>query len=202
MTKSPWLTMWLSPRKTIREIVNIPSRGKLFMLAYLTALNSCFIANYTLSAGGVFFSPQYLTAALILSPVIGYLLFFFNSSLFYFSGKILRGKANFFQLFRSIAWASVPSVIGFAFWSIFYLWMYLSPFNPNPVVDFLIYTIPKLIVLGCIVLTICVIKEVQGFSTLRSIGSYLLAIVLPMGMIFGFIAILFCMIFGFKYILS
>lgn len=202
MTKSPWLTIWLSPRETIREIANIPSKGKLFILAYLSALNSCFAANYALSAGGVFFSQHYLIAALILSPLIGYLVFLCNACLFYFSGRILKGNANFSQVFRSIAWASVPSVIGFVFWSTFYLWMYLNPFNPNPVVDFLIYSVPKLIVTGCIVLTIAVIKEVQGFSTLRSIGSYLLAVVFPMGMIFSFAILLFCIIFGFKYILS
>lgn len=202
MNRSPWLTIWLSPRETIRGVAYTSAKGKVFLLANLAALNFCFSMNYNLSAGGIFFSPEYFKLALIISPIIGYLLFLFPASMLYFSGKILKGKATFSQNLNCIAWSYLPGVLGAVFWITFYLWMYISPFNPNLVVDVLLQVVPQIFGLWYLALIILSIKEIQGFTTWKSIACYSLGVVLPLFAMLSVFAFMFVMFFGIKYVLS
>ena len=163
-TPNPWLSMWTEPGSTIRVLIQTsPYYGRV-RLATAVGLQTVFCYTATRS-------PPVLLGILFLSPLFGIAWFFALGALIFLSGRLLGGKALFFQLRGAVAWSSLPLAFGSV------LWFVLAMANSDPLLFsdasgpslFFISVIASILSLWFLFLLVQSIKELQGFSTWRSI---------------------------------
>lgn len=112
----PWSTIWTSPRKTIRQILNTDPN---FCLVPLICLNgiAAFLENAADDSAGDQLSLRViLLLALVLGPLLGVVSVWIASHLIRISGDWLGGVADYAQIKPAVAWGSVPSVATLLLW--------------------------------------------------------------------------------------
>ena len=174
---NPWMCMWTNPRLTIRAIVTVNPRYGVFYLAWLYVLQTFFfVANYW-SLGFSFSFLSLLTAALVLSPFVGYLWLYFTGWVFYFTGRWLGGQAPMSHLRAAAAWSKIPVSIALVMWLILMVvnpeWTFIQGISlPSTV---FIQLIAFILGIWSFVLLIQSIREIQGFTILRSLLNLIIA---------------------------
>jgi len=186
MNKSPWISMWTSPRETIREILATnPKKGRfvlalIFGLQYVLGTYSNITQLFEISSLVPFF------ILLILSPIVGYIWFYLYAFFLSLIGKLFKGKAPFSSVIASTAWANLPYVINLALAFLILLLFVLHlitnivllPSGMSSFFALLSYTAP----IWSFILLVNCMMEVQGFSVWKAVGNVLLA-----GLALGFI---------------
>ena len=104
---NPWVSIWTKPKETINEIAtNYPKKG-IFWLAMIAGFQHLiiFVAIYPVT-----FTKQLflLFMALLVSPVIGIIWFYYFGFILYIIGKWLKGSANCAQVRAAYAWSRPP----------------------------------------------------------------------------------------------
>ncbi|NGX56200.1 MAG: hypothetical protein K1060chlam5_00437 [Candidatus Anoxychlamydiales bacterium] len=174
---NPWGSMWTSPSKTIKAIIEYNPKYGFFQLASIAFLQAFFFIvarkqvtlpiNYFLS----------LVIAIIISPFIGAILFYINSFFIYITGKWLKGRASFSHVLSSYAWSKIPLVIDLIMW--FTLFIFIKDprfFNYSSSISIIFIDIISITTaIWSLFLLISSLKTVQGFSTLRAIGNIILS---------------------------
>lgn len=116
---NPWISVWLSPRETIRKIVDRDPTHDVVLLGALAgglaALNSSLSASLGESPVAVpaWFMP-YLPIWTFLSPFIGaaagVAAIYVSAFIFQWVGRALGGVANWREVCAASAWAEVPQI--------------------------------------------------------------------------------------------
>ena len=108
---NPWISMWTSPRRTIRAIVDSNPKQGFFYIGAIVALQQYFSLFAILSL--TFTKPVIIgfVVAVLLSPIIGCLWFFYNGAILFVCGKLLKGKANYLEVCSAYAWSQLPVLI-------------------------------------------------------------------------------------------
>ena len=199
-TTSPWLTMWYSPRKTIRQIIETdPQKQILFLSAVLGiawALNQLSSRN----AGDKLSFISVLIVAVIGGSIIGVLLVYLMGALFQWTGKKFGGKAPVEHLRAAYAWSWIPNIWMLLIWLpmliIFGSDMFTSvtpKIEANPLLAFIFlgFTVLNVITgLLSFFLIISCISEVQQFSNWRAFGSLLAGVLILFVPLFCILALL------------
>lgn len=181
---NPWLSMWFSPRKTIRHLLETKPKRGIWIFATLGPLSTIVILLAQYRSASAQFTPMMIIAcilALILSPFIGMVLLLFSNWILYFTGRWINGQAPFFHVMSGLAWSRIPIFI-----SLLMLLLILF-FDPMIV---LAYTLPfqwswiwlvsSVVWIWSLILLVASLKEIQGFSIGRSIWNIVLAILMTM----------------------
>src|SRR5579872_6457405 len=102
------MTMWGSPRTTIRNLVHTNAKYGVICLAALYALDNFFFFANWWSLGVA--EPYYFIflVSLLLSPVVGIIWLYGMGWVFYFTGRWLRGAAPAAHLRSVLAWSKIP----------------------------------------------------------------------------------------------
>jgi hypothetical protein len=103
---SPWLSVWVSPRKTVRGLIGSSDSPEFWLLCGLFGLPQYF--EYARSFGGGLLLEQVLFKALFVGPLIGWLQVVFLSWLFGCSGRCLGGQATPRAVRCAVSWATLP----------------------------------------------------------------------------------------------
>lgn len=177
MNNNPWLSIWTSPSKTIREIVSTNPKRGLFILALIVGLQ-CVLRNYDFFSKSYNLSYVSLIVLVILSPAIGYLLFYFFSLLFLWTGKLFKGRAPFSHILSAYAWSCLPLVMTLAVLALNLVILGVT----LPFVNF----VSVVASIWSFILLVNCMKEVQGYSVWKAIGNILLPTIL-VSAIFGLI---------------
>lgn len=199
---NPWVSIWTSPRATIARIVqDNPNRGLWWLAAIygfsglLNFLQSIFLGAQV----GVI--PIFLLA-FVVGPLWGYASFSVWSAVVWWTGKWIKGVAEFKAVRAAYAWSCVPFIVNIVLWVIMacifgrVLFMNFAEgyaFTQGEVY-FLFFILLVRIAVGVwsLVIYLNALAEVQNFSVLRAIGNVVLSAVL-MGVVFWLISILFSM---------
>lgn len=113
---NPLLSIWTSPRDTIRRIVDSDPKHHVIILAMLAGF------TYLLSsfAGGRFgdtFSLQVILIFFaIVGPILGIVILYICSALVRWTGSWFGGQASSIEVRAAWAWSSVPKICALVLW--------------------------------------------------------------------------------------
>jgi hypothetical protein len=105
--KSPWRTIWTNPRQTINTLIeNFPSKG-MWWMALIAGFQHCIvlIAIWPIT---ITKHILMLVIALVVSPIIGMIWFYYFGGILYIVGKWLGGMSSYRDLKIAYAWSRLP----------------------------------------------------------------------------------------------
>lgn len=192
---SPWLTMWVRPRETIRSIVAENPKRSLWILAFVYGLSSLLNGFQSMPIANQVGLNGMLLIALVLAPFWGYAFFAIWGWVIFWTGKLLNGQADFNAVRAAYAWSCVPLVGNIPLWIL--LTCFYSEFLffgvqdrivvPGAVAMLFLLLVGKLVLaIWSIVLYLQALSEVQKYSVFRAILNVILA-----SLIVGIAAIIF-----------
>jgi Yip1 domain len=191
----PWIAIWMSPRETIKKIVNRDPTHQVIMLGALAgglSMLNFFLAaalNFTptpLPARLVPYLPILTLASPFLGAAFGLLGLYIGAFLMDWSGRALGGKGNAVTVRAAVAWSQVPQICLSAAMLLILLgvglWQAFVPTLPDPNAAAAAAANPLTLTRGVesiisiwsfIVMLHCV-GEVHRFSAWRALGAFLL----------------------------
>lgn len=113
---NPWLSIWVSPRKTIRALVAYDVNFRLILLCAIYGFQYMLQASQFLALGQHSSLLLIVIIAAVLSIPVGYILFNVMSFFYYFLGKLIKGKGSFKEVRAATYWSSVPIVVSIVVW--------------------------------------------------------------------------------------
>lgn len=115
LIRSPWLTIWINPRETIRQVIR--SRHSYLMLAIVaTASFNATLNRFRLSEGAHADTWSVLASNLLIGVPFAMLVFFIEAAFLKITGSWLNGKASHEDIQAAVAWSRVPIVWGLLVW--------------------------------------------------------------------------------------
>ncbi len=203
--KSPWLTIWIHPRNTIRRIVAENPNKNLWLLAIVYGFSSLLGTFQSFSLGSHFSVVAIVLAALIFAIVWGYIIFSIWGWLITWTGKILKGAGDFRDIRASFAWSNVPMVVTDIVWIVtlitFGAKVFISPGFDNQMLNgasyaILVFSLIRVVMsIWSLVICVSALAEVQRFSVIRAIGNLILAGIL-IAIIAGIVSYLIMLLIG------
>lgn len=182
MAKSPWISMWFSPRETIQSLLKTQPKKGFWWLGFIFAFplfsgNFFLLFSSQIEAKVVFVQLLWL---LLFSLLGGALFLLIETALAYFSCRLFKGKAPWLHVRCAVSWSKLPIFLLFFTQGIFF-----PPFLSQS----------SLWVVGIWVITLWFINisEAQKFSIAKTLGSFCVYLVLVfllsflVGMIIGLI---------------
>jgi hypothetical protein len=183
-TVSPWKSIWVKPRETIRQIVASNPKQGLWAMAFIYGFGSILSVFQSLSLGDRFPLVLLFGAGILLAPLWGQLAFALWSWAIMHVSRWLKGDATFSAMRAAYAWASVPLVLNIPIWffmgALFGRALFMAGtetiFLSGAQVNFLLAL--TLVKLGAsvwsLVIYINALAEVSHFTVLRAIGAFLI----------------------------
>lgn len=113
---NPWVSMWASPRKTIRALVDFKPNYGVFYLASLFAFQDLLYSANWWSLGTKFSPLSIFLGSLVFCPFLGLVWIYFAGWIFHFTGRWLHGKAPASHLRAALAWSKVPVSLNLLAW--------------------------------------------------------------------------------------
>lgn len=175
---NPWIRMWVEPRQTIRQIVNINPRSGFFFLSsaygFPIALN---LAQSLSLAGGV---PLWaiIVGAVLCCPFLGMIGISISSWLLKVTGKWIGGEGTFLSVRAAVAWSNVPSFVNVLSWiallAVFGSQSLRREFSDSQFlgyqsgVVFLVFLVQTVTSIWSFILLLRGLQEVQRFSIWRA----------------------------------
>lgn len=174
---SPWLSMFGQPKKTIRAVLHTNPRYGVLYLAAIYALECFFYYSNWWSLGLSFPLYPLILTCLVLSPIAGFIWLYFSSWIFYFTGRLLKGKAPALHLRTALAWSHIPAIFSIL------MWFALLATHPDTTFiqdagipsSLFINSITLIATIWSFVLLVQSIREIQGFSLACSVGNIVLS---------------------------
>ena len=181
-----WMTMWTSPRKTIRAIVDSNPKTSLFLIAAINFLQIFFYFNSYFSLSISYRFTITIIIAVILSPVLGAIWCYFFGWLIYIIGKKLGGSAAMTHVMAAYVWSRIPVTINV------FMWFILLVFSSDQL--FMLYAEGlSLVFINCIigitgiwafVLLVQALAELQRYSISKSIVNIVIAYAIIVAIVF------------------
>jgi signal peptidase I len=112
-SRSPWLSVWLSPRQTIEQIVATRPTHLVWVLAILGSIAG-FYGQIASLGGTTYFSDWRVALGFVLlSAVVAIVWLYLSALILSWIGRLLGGQAPALHLRAVIAWSSWPTILGF-----------------------------------------------------------------------------------------
>ena len=199
MPLNPWFSMWLHPRRTIRQIVETNPERLVLSLAALGGVVEGLTNMASDSKGDDMSLRAILLASLIVGPIMGIVGLWVGGFLLRWTGGWIGGQADARRIRATLAWANVPLVWSLLLWIPAILLFGLELFTEaTPVLDasaqlaglHLVFSVGiGIISLWSFVAFLHALGEVQGFSAWRSLLNSFLALLVFLVPLFAFIGI-------------
>lgn len=199
MPLNPWFSMWLHPRRTIRQIVETNPERLVLSLAAVGGFVEGLTNMASDSKGDDMSLRAILLATLIVGPIMGIVGLWVGGFLLRWTGGWIGGQADARRIRATLAWANVPLVWSLLLWIPAILLFGLELFTEaTPVLDasaqlaglHLVFSVGiGIISLWSFVAFLHALGEVQGFSAWRSLLNSFLALLVFLVPLFAFIGI-------------
>ncbi len=204
----PWIAIWMSPRETIKKIVD---RDPTYQVIMLGALSGALLMLNSMLGAVLGFAPTPLPAALVpylpiltfaspfLGALFGLLGLYSTAFMMHWAGRALGGVGNALTVRAAVAWSEVPQICLSVVMLLILLgtgvWQALVPSMPDPNAAAaaaaaaanpftLTRGVEAIISIWSFILLLHCVGEVHRFSAWRALGAFLLP-----GVIFAAIAI-------------
>ena len=112
---SPFFSIWIEPRATIRRIVESdPTRNVLALAAIGPAINSL-ISQWSAVINGTAHPsvlwPLWVAFSVAIQAALGILFLYIFAAVFRWSGSLLGGTATGVEVRAALAWSQVPAIV-------------------------------------------------------------------------------------------
>ncbi|MDR3635796.1 MAG: YIP1 family protein [Isosphaeraceae bacterium] len=108
--KNPWLTVWYSPRKTVRRILKKDREQGVMLLLFLYSINR-FLSGFTIPPGLDQLTLVHIVFLALFASAIGVVLtYFIAAPIFAVAGRMFGGEGDSEDVRVAFAWSSVPSI--------------------------------------------------------------------------------------------
>ncbi len=121
---NPWWSIWLKPKETIRAIVIHDKKYQ------FTLLSAFYGFLYLLNLAPLYMKGNQdsvlltLIVSLILAIPVGWIVLSITSLVIFWVGKLIQGKASYYEVRAAFSWSSVPT-----FFNIIVILFFLSMFG-------------------------------------------------------------------------
>lgn len=191
---NPWVKIWTSPKITIQKIVNYNPSYQFGLLCFIYGLLWCLSMAQTLMLGHYYSVTSLLIISALLASPIGFVFMSISTGFFYLAGKLFRGTADFKNVRAVVAWANVPSLIALVTWAVLVgrygsdIFITASPdvSGAFSLGDFCMI-LQTIAAVWSMVVLIAGIAQVQHFSNLRAVGSFIVVTALWLLVTFVFL---------------
>lgn len=176
---NPWLSIWVQPRETMREILDTnPKYGFLILCAfYGFPMAMSFAQSFSLSS--VVPTWSIVIAALVLCTFLGFVGIYISTWLLYVTGKWIKGTGSFQDIRSAVAWSNVPNVVTSITWLIllgfFGGQVFSKGFSETTFVGyqagvvFLVFLVQSIVSIWGFIILLKTLGEAQGFSAWRAL---------------------------------
>jgi len=113
--KSPWTTVWLSPRRAIDDILATPPRHLVWLLAIFATIASFCSQLLIYGLASLLLDWRILLGLVLTGVIVGIAWLYLAALVFSWIGKSVGGRASPLQLRSVLAWSTMPSILGFIF---------------------------------------------------------------------------------------
>ena len=182
---NPWFSMWLHPRRTIRQIVETNPDRLVLLLAAVGGIVEALINASSDSKGDHLSLQAILLTALIGGPLMGVIGLWLGGALLRWTGGWIGGQADSRRIRATLAWANVPLVWSLLLWIPALLLFGAELFaTATPILDastmlsglYMVFSFGIGIVsIWAFVVFLHALGEVQGFSAWKALGNSILA---------------------------
>jgi len=168
---NPWITMWTQPQKTIRAVVNINPKMGFFFLASIWSLQFFFLFEIYYALKFPIHWALNILIAIIISPIVGSICFYFIGWLLYVIGKLMKGKAVQSHTRCAFAWSRLPLIIDLLMWFSISVFIAELIFARQKIdISFIFINLIAFITsIWSFILLVGAIKEVQKFSLIKAL---------------------------------
>lgn len=182
---NPWFSMWVHPRRTIRQIVATNPDRLVLTLAAISGIVQGLTNASNKSQGEHASLAMLLLVNLILGPVMGIIGLWVGASLLRWTGGWIGGQADSRRIRTAVAWSNVPMIWSLLLWVPALLLFGAELFTKaTPIIDanlmlsslFLGFSIGTTVIgIWSFVVCLHALGEVQGFSAWKALLNGLLA---------------------------
>jgi hypothetical protein len=194
---NPWTSMWLQPRATIRQIIREDPEKSLILLAGLAGISNAWDRASSNSLGDQFPFLGVIAFGVIVGFLAGLLSLYIGAALIRWTGEWFGGHGTVENLRAAVAWAKVPTLWIFPLWLIEIavirqeLFTTATPrMDANPSLAYMLFGLGVIEIIAVVwgfVLMVKTVGEVQGFSAWKALGNLVVAVLIPVLLIVGFV---------------
>ena len=204
---SPFLAIWIHPRRTMRDILDTDPTDRVILLALCLSITNAFLNVLVQSQGAELSLRAVFTAALVGGSIGGLIAIFLMGWLFGVSGRILGGTGSNLETRAAIAWSQVPALCAGMIWAIIYVVLRkvdIGSFVAETLLSMIYWITISVASLWSLVLMFGTLAEAHRFSVWRGFFAWLLGlffITVPVAILAIILAIAFpafMMTFGSK----
>ena len=113
---SPWITIWVEPRQTIRRVVDSDPQHQVILLAILGGIIQVLNQSSSRNLGDTLSLPIIFLVCGIAGPIVGIVLLYVVGALMHWIGSLFGGQASPVEVRAAFAWSSVPNIWSQILW--------------------------------------------------------------------------------------
>ena len=177
--RSPWLTVWLSPRRTIERLVAARPTYFVWLLAVLGTFASIYSQSSVIYGVSYLLNWQLVLSILVFGALIGIVWLYLAGLMLSWIGGLLGGQASALHMRTVFAWSTLPTILGFVV-----VVAVGAVAGRGGALD----SVPLLVAvfsLWSLIVFLLMLGRVQGFGFFRTILTYILNTVL--GLVIAFL---------------
>ena len=111
--RSPWLTVWFSPRRTVERLVATRPTYFVWPLAILGAIASFYSQISVIDSAGYLLNWQLALSLLLFGALVGTVWLYLSGFMLSWIGGLLGGRASALHMRTVFAWSTLPTILGF-----------------------------------------------------------------------------------------
>jgi signal peptidase I len=180
-TSSPWLSVWLNPRRVVERILAGNFGWQVLLLAALSTISE--FATWLIRPFGTpSASPDWRIIAVVIvaAAAAGIVGLYLTGCVLKWTGALLGGRASMATIRAALAWGGAPFAVGVPICLFVFFVLALSGLARGPSFAIALNLILAALTLWATVLALWMYGRVQGFGFWRTIASFAAgALVLP-----------------------
>jgi signal peptidase I len=186
-SKSPWMTIWLSPRQTIDDVLATRPRRLIWLLASLGMIAGFYGQLLAFGLTSQLLDWRFLLGFVIVSAAIGVAWLYLAALVYSWIGRLFGGRASPLELRAVLAWSTAPTILGLVV--ILVLFAALRGFDGENAaatgnIALLLPAIVAVFGFWSLVVLLLMLSRVEHFGFWRSLAVYVLALILPLTVAF------------------
>ncbi|MBI5274701.1 MAG: YIP1 family protein [Chlamydiales bacterium] len=185
---NPWWKIWFAPRQTISAILATNKSYGFKRICFVYGFVMCLNIARSMFLGSSYSLLAILIASIVLAFPFGFITISISSGLFYWIGKLFKGRGSFYDVRGAVTWSNVTSIVTALSWILLMVLYGTQIFTQ----DFMLKQLPKTdamilqgvsilqLVLGVwgLVILLHAYGEAQGCSAWMSLLNFVIVCVL------------------------
>jgi signal peptidase I len=176
--RSPWLTVWFTPRQTIERLVAARPTYLVWLLAVLGTIASLYSQIAVIDGVAWPLDRQLVSALVLASALLGVAWLYLSGLLLSWIGRLLGGQAPARHIRTAFAWSMLPTILGFT------AILLIGVINGRSAAPIITPDIVPLLVAGLsfwsFVIFLLMLGHLEHFGFLRTILTYALNLLLAL----------------------